>query len=217
MKILITAGGTREFLDDVRVLTNISSGKLGAVIADNLLVNKSVKIQDCYYLCSKTSIIPEIFYKGNIIYADSVNDVMIEMEKLIPEMDVVIHSMAISDFSFEPLKEKLKSNNPQAFIDSLRSRIKKSPKVISYIKKWNPEIKLISFKFEVGQSLNDLIDIAYNSMNNNGSDFVVANDKTEMQNAKEHIAYIIDEEKNYMKCNGKVEIAEKLIEKIFKK
>jgi len=34
MKILITSGGTREYIDDVRVLTNLSSGRLGAVIAD---------------------------------------------------------------------------------------------------------------------------------------------------------------------------------------
>jgi len=215
MKILITAGGTREYLDDVRVLTNISTGKLGAKIADNLLMSKSVKIQDCYYLCSKYSVIPEIFYKGNIIYADSVEEVMEEMEKLIPKMDVVIHSMAISDFGFESLNEKLKSDSPQAFIDSLRSRIKKNPKVISYIKKWNPEIKLVSFKFEVGQSLNNLIDIAYESMTRNNSDFVIANDKLEMQIAKEHIAYIIDTEKNYVKCNGKDDIAKKLINKIF--
>ena len=32
MKILITSGGTTEYIDDVRVLTNISTGRLGAQI-----------------------------------------------------------------------------------------------------------------------------------------------------------------------------------------
>jgi len=37
MKVLITSGGTREYIDDVRVLTNISTGKLGATIANTFL------------------------------------------------------------------------------------------------------------------------------------------------------------------------------------
>ena len=77
-------------------------------------------------------------------------------------------------------------------------------------------IKLISFKFEVGKSVNDLIDIAYDSMKKNNCDLVIANDKKEIKKANEHIAYIIDKEKKYVKCEGKDEIALKLINKIFK-
>ena len=51
-------------------------------------------------------------------------------------MDVVIHSMAVSDFGFKPISEKLKSNDPDAFIESLKIRIFKTPKILSQIKKW---------------------------------------------------------------------------------
>ncbi len=33
MRILVTSGGTSEYIDDVRIITNISTGKLGAKIA----------------------------------------------------------------------------------------------------------------------------------------------------------------------------------------
>lgn len=37
MKILITAGGTSEPIDDVRKITNRSTGKLGLAIGERLL------------------------------------------------------------------------------------------------------------------------------------------------------------------------------------
>src|SRR5262249_41910747 len=38
MRILITAGPTREYLDDVRFLSNASSGKMGYALAEAALV-----------------------------------------------------------------------------------------------------------------------------------------------------------------------------------
>ena len=36
-KVIITAGGTSEKIDNVRKITNSSSGKLGMIIAEHLL------------------------------------------------------------------------------------------------------------------------------------------------------------------------------------
>jgi phosphopantothenate-cysteine ligase len=196
MKVLITAGGTREHIDEVRVLTNISTGKLGAQIADTFSYNKD--LDKIYYICSKGSQIPErpIYdVPIEIIYADSVQQVYETMEKLVPKCDVVIHSMAISDFGFKTSNIKLKSNDPQAFIDSLRERIVVNPKIISFIKKWNPKTKLVGFKFEVDKTHDELIEIAFESLLRNECDFVVANDKKEMKDKKDHIAYIITKTK----------------------
>ncbi|MCA9111896.1 MAG: phosphopantothenoylcysteine decarboxylase, partial [Planctomycetaceae bacterium] len=35
MRILVTAGPTREYLDDVRYLTNASSGRMGYAVAES--------------------------------------------------------------------------------------------------------------------------------------------------------------------------------------
>ena len=56
-KIIITAGGTSEKIDNVRKITNSSSGKLGMTIANHLLKqNDDLTI---YYVCSKNSLRPK--------------------------------------------------------------------------------------------------------------------------------------------------------------
>lgn len=207
MKILITSGGTREYIDDVRVLTNISSGKLGAMIAEKFIkterINKTGYHKrsmiyktplDITYICSKGSETPNhsIYDKVTLCEVTDVKSVYDTMERLVPEMDVIIHCMAVSDFGFEPCSTKLKSNDPEAFIDSLRDRIYQTPKILSMIKKWNPNCKLISFKFEVGLLHDDLIKIATESGLKNDCDLVIANDKKEMIDNHSHIAYAIN-------------------------
>jgi len=210
-KILITSGGTREYIDEVRVLTNISSGKLGTQIAKTFLMNTEDTI--IYYLCSKHSVEPNQAWPNRmeIIYASTVQEVMIEMERLVPKVDVVIHAMAISDFGFKPSITKLKSNDPIAFIDSLRDRITINPKVISHIKEWNSDVKLVSFKFEVNKTVEELVEIATTSMKRNNGDYVLANDKIQMQKAGSHIAYLIDKNGEIIKCENKQDISIKIM------
>lgn len=99
-------------------------------------------------------------------------------------------------------------NIPDAFIESLKIRIFKTPKILSQIKKWNPNCFLVSFKFEVGLDHDNLIDIARKSMIDNDCDLVVANDKTEMVKNKTHIAYIINNcDKYEMIVNDKENIS----------
>ena len=59
-KIIITAGGTSERIDNVRKITNSSSGRLGMTIANYLLEeNNDLMI---YYVCSKNSLRPTDTY-----------------------------------------------------------------------------------------------------------------------------------------------------------
>lgn len=201
-KILITSGGTREYIDDVRVLTNVSSGKLGAKIAERFSQNVPMLTGEEYqihYVAPKEAVFPtghpynSISNTKYIIHhvVTDVQSVYDIMKELVPQMEVVIHCMAVSDFGFKPCETKLKSNDPEAFIESMRERIYQTPKILKEIKVWNPKCKLISFKFEVGLSNMKLIGIALKSMVDNNCDLVIANDKSEMTREKEHIAYAV--------------------------
>ena len=128
------------------------------------------------------------------------------MEELVPRMDVVIHAMAVSDFGFKPISTKLKSGDPEAFIESLRERITQNPKILPMVKKWNPDCRLVSFKFEVGLGHEKLVEIAKKSMEGAGSDLVIANDKSEIVQNKAHIAYAISNDSE-VKLSSKQEIA----------
>lgn len=224
-KVLITSGGTREYIDDVRVLTNISTGKLGAKIAE--IFYHGDEDFEIHYVAPKSSErldptfnqkrfvgdkfgkqmfkIKENHFDYEVTDVQSVYDIM---EKLVPEMDIVIHCMAVSDFGFKPCSTKLKSNDPIAFIESLKERIYQTPKILKQIKKWNPKCKLVSFKFEVGLEHEKLIEIATNSGKDNGCDLVIANDKTEMVKAGSHVAYAIHNDGKIETIDGKEKIAE---------
>ena len=210
---MITSGGTSEYIDDVRILTNISSGKLGALIAEFFLEDPNIVV---YYVYANESERPRFLTdnaKKHIleIPISDVNSLYKIMEEFVPKMDIVIHAMAVSDFSFEPIKEKLKSSDPEAFIESMRKRIKLNPKILPMIKKWNPKCTLVSFKLEVGLSKEDLFKIARNSMETGNSDYVVANDKVEIQKENSHIAYLIKSKSDeIIRMQSKLEIAQTL-------
>lgn len=218
-KVLITSGGTREYIDDVRVLTNISSGKLGAIIAERFTSeNKYARHTkpevnyEVHYVYTKGSVLPEQtrgIWNDRSLKLHEVTDVQSvydTLKVLIPEMDIVIHCMAVSDFGFKPCSTKLKSNDPIAFIESLRERIYQTPKILKEIKKWNLDCKLISFKFEVSLEHEKLVEIAKTSMISGNSDLVIANDKTEMTKNESHIAYAITQDSE-VKLYSKYEIA----------
>lgn len=192
--ILITSGGTKEYIDNVRVMTNISSGKLGSLIAQKLSQNKEYKI---WYLHGEDAFLPDCPNRDNplaYISVKSANDAMVNMRKIVTEekIDVVIHAMAVSDFTFKKDSDiKLKSSDPDAFVEYMKETITPNPKIIGMIKGWNPTCILIGFKFEVDIDHSELIDLARQSIQKNGCDLVIANDKKEMERMRSHIAYFV--------------------------
>lgn len=98
MKIVITAGGTTEKVDKVRSITNISTGKLGSLIAEafySLVPN--IKI---IYICSYNAVVPNV-PDANIINVTNTLNLQETLENILKteEIDAVIHSMAVSDYS----------------------------------------------------------------------------------------------------------------------
>lgn len=215
MKILITAGGTWEPIDEVRVITNISSGKLGAMIADEFIGDCKFGDEpehEVFFLHSKTSVRPLKFISCNDIVANSVQDVFRAMKEYVPQVDLVIMAMAVSDFYIDGDKNiKLKGDDIDAFLAYLKDRLRVSPKIISHVKDWNPNASLVGFKFTVGKTVEEMVDIAKESILINGCDLVVANDKDMMKKAGKHIAYFVRPDGSRELFEGKEQIAKGLV------
>ena len=115
MNVLITSGGTIEKIDNVRSISNMSTGKLGSVIADAFL--KSSVVNKVFYVCSKTTILPKSYSSHSddaaidnlvsnnranveIIYANSVADLENTIKDVLAQtkIDVIVHCMAVSDY-----------------------------------------------------------------------------------------------------------------------
>ena len=224
MKILVTSGGTSEAIDRVRSITNHSTGRLGLVITEALI---KAGHEVCLITTSQ-AVKPASHPNLKIIEIKNTLDLLEEMRNLVKDYQVLIHSMAVSDYTpvymtsldevqaSQDLSEFLTKQNTESKISSKEDAqilfLKKNPKIISLVKEWNPKIHLIGFKLLVDVTKDHLIDVARESLNKNRADIIVANDLTQI-NSDQHLAYLI--EKNvYQTAYSKQEIAELLLEKI---
>ena len=99
--IVITAGGTSEEIDNVRTITNMSTGKLGVTICNTLLSKISKEIEMIYYVCSSLSLRPLENEKIKVIIIKGTYDLKEKLEDLLNsvKVDFFIHSMAVSDYT----------------------------------------------------------------------------------------------------------------------
>ena len=224
MKILVTSGGTSEAIDRVRSITNHSTGRLGLVITEALIKAG----HEVCLITTSHAIKPASHPNLKIIEIKNTLDLLEEMRNLVKDYQVLIHSMAVSDYTpvymtsidevqaSQDLSKFLTKQNTESKISSKEDAqilfLKKNPKIISLVKEWNPKIHLIGFKLLVDVTKDHLIDVARESLKKNQADIIVANDLTQI-NSDQHQAYLI--EKNvYQTAYSKQEIAELLLEKI---
>lgn len=224
MKILVTSGGTSEAIDSVRSITNHSSGRLGKIITETLLEAG----HEVCLITTLQAVKPVSHPNLTIIEIKNTVDLLQVMKDKAMDYQVLIHSMAVSDYSpvymtsidevqaSQDLSEFLTKHNTETKISSKEEAqilfLKKNPKIISLVKEWNPKIHLIGFKLLVDVTKNHLIDVARESLNKNRADIIVANDLTQI-NSEQHLAYLV-EENDYQTAYSKQEIAELIIKKI---
>jgi phosphopantothenate-cysteine ligase len=234
-KIVITSGGTSERIDNVRKITNSSSGKLGMAIANHLLEKEDVLI---YYVCSKKALRPSD-NRVTIIEIDDTIELKNTVQKLLTDehIDFFIHAMAVSDYmtdyvttidkikksisnykdvdeAFENI-ETLGGSKISSYEDNLVIVLKPTPKIISIIKDLSPTTFLVGFKLLDGVSKNELISVAKQLRDKNNCDLVVANDLSSIRNGN-HTGFIIDKADNVEEAHGKDDIAKHLVKKMFK-
>jgi len=97
LRILITAGGTSEKIDEVRRITNSGTGRLGALIAETFAASDRGTQID--FLCSADAVRPKT-HTARVTVAGDVSALKAEAERLAAETpyDIIIHSMAVGDY-----------------------------------------------------------------------------------------------------------------------
>ncbi len=166
-KILITAGPTIEYIDPVRVITNISSGKTGVLLASELILAGS-KVTIIYGPGNEQP------PRGAKIINVKTGKEMLDAVKneLKKKFDIVILAAAVSDYTPEnPSKSKIKSDNK-----SLTIRLKKTPKIIDRIRKFQKDALVVGFKAESNISKSALIKSAQKKLKDVDADIIIAND-----------------------------------------
>ena len=163
-KVLMTAGPTVEKIDPVRVITNISTGKTGTLLASEL-VSAGAKVTLVYG--------PGTAYppKCKVIPVKTVTDMFnVVRKELKKKYDIVILTAAASDYIPKNSKTKINSKKP------LTIKLTKAPKIIDFVKKWQKSVFLVGFKAETDVSKRELVTKSRRKMKESKADLMVGND-----------------------------------------
>lgn len=235
--ILITSGGTSEPIDEIRAITNKSTGRLGSAIAHEFSLREDVgKI---FYVHGKGAVLPED--KGIIFKeARSTDDVLGAMTEILEneKIDIIIHSMAVSDYttaSFLTLEDMLgllaygesetvsevaelmekedlrkKYTKLPSSMDSPVLLLKKTPKVLLRLRGLAPEAAIVGFKLLDHVSHEELMRVAKEQIEKNDTDFCLANDYATVVTPV-HVGYLLGKDGNETEFRGKEDIARGIV------
>ncbi|WP_395374316.1 bifunctional phosphopantothenoylcysteine decarboxylase/phosphopantothenate--cysteine ligase CoaBC [Marinicella sp. W31] len=157
-KILITAGGTREYIDGVRYIGNMSSGKTGAQMADYF----SAQGYQVTWVGARDAQRPQRDCQQLPFETFSELQTLLQQQLSNTHFDAVIHAAAVSDYSIDSLSVCDEQANvcrqsklPTA--DSLNISLKKNPKLIKQLGQWstNPDITVVGFKLTNSQCMQE--------------------------------------------------------------
>ena len=154
MKCVVTAGPTYEPLDEVRRLTNFSTGKLGTELA-NFLTGQGheVVLLLGYYANHRGE-----HRARRVETFTTTADLHTRLQALSTEgAGAVFHAAAVSDFSFGGVWERKESGD---FVQCVERKIptqkgqvlvelKPTPKIIGELRGWFPQSRLVGWKYEL--------------------------------------------------------------------
>ena len=229
-KILITAGPTNEYIDEVMKITNMSTGRLGIELTKNYLNNND----EVTLIATRSVFRSGLFEKYNLASIPNLKCVPIETTEdmfnaLYNESkykyNLIIHSSAVGDykpeFSFRmedlateislaiknglTTKEEILSilTNPNCKVNddtkissyepNLTVKLTLTTKLISHLREWFPDSKLVGFKLLENVEKEYLFEVAKKLCIKNNMDYIIANDLHDLRGGT-HLSFLINKE-----------------------
>jgi len=211
--VLVTAGSTIEYIDSVRILTNLSSGKMGLNIAQQCL-DKGFNVTLVYG--HGTLNIPDD-PRMNIIRVKTTEEMFKAVRERIlrGKQHVVFHAAAVADFSISN-SSKNRSYKMDSRNGTKTLKLVPTTKIVDRLKEFDKKIFLVAFKAEYDISKELLIKKAFDKLRECNGDLIVANDVSKRGcdfGSDTNDVYIIDKEKNitHVPLKSKREIARNLV------
>ncbi|MFT5387733.1 MAG: phosphopantothenoylcysteine decarboxylase/phosphopantothenate--cysteine ligase [Lysobacterales bacterium] len=202
-RILITCGPTWVPIDDMRVISNKSTGTLGHILA-GALDKKNAQVTLLEGPVTRVLKTKNVIVKKFHFYDDFIT---LFKKELKHKYDIVIHAAAVSDYKLKTEHTKKISSK----VDKLTLNLVPTEKVIYKIKEINPNALLVGFKLESEMNKTVALERTQNLFEKAKCDFVIANSSTD----KTYKAYLIDNNKNFIALEKtRQDIITKLIESL---
>jgi phosphopantothenoylcysteine decarboxylase/phosphopantothenate--cysteine ligase len=192
LKVLITGGGTREEIDGVRYLSNLSTGKTAGAIADHLYRqgHHVTYLKGLGAADNTTALQTKTFSSFDSLAR------LLQKELAIGKYDALVHAAAVSDYSATrlndgakdhvlPLNEKLSSQS-----ETITIELKRNAKLINTFHNdvQGKKPQLVGFKFTHTANKKEREEQIKHLFDASRADLVVHNDK-ENRNADEQTCF----------------------------
>lgn len=165
IKILITAGPSREFIDPVRFISNPSSGRMGFALAESAILRSS----QVTLIHGKTDLRP--FNGVTTVMVDSAEEMAKATEKEWKKHDVLIMAAAVVDYTPVRIsKHKIKKDK-----DSIQLTLRRTPDIIQKAASHKGDRMVIGFALETRNGEEN----ARKKLNEKGLDLICLNNLSE--------------------------------------
>jgi phosphopantothenoylcysteine decarboxylase / phosphopantothenate---cysteine ligase len=207
-RVLVTAGSTIEYIDPIRVITNLSSGKMGIAIAQE--AQRMGAIVTLVY--GHGTLSPET---GKIVRVNTGEEMY---KAVISELsskrhDIAVMAAAVADFA--PAKKSDKKINTT--LGNMELSLVPTRKIIDEVKNNSKDTFLVAFKADYCVSESVLIEKAYRKLKECDADIIVANDlgrKGSEPGSDKNEVFIVDRDKKivHLPPESKAQVARRLLE-----
>jgi phosphopantothenate---cysteine ligase (CTP) len=172
MKVVITGGPSSEPIDEVRLITNRSTGELGVTLAEAFW-------QSGHHVSLFLGQLSQ-FRHPQATYFDRNEDLlrMLRDQRESKSVDLVLHAAALADFEVATVRagnqeigsKKIGSEHPAVSIE-----LAPKPKAIAELRNLFPNALIVGWKLELEGPRDDLIGEAIQQIKRNSTDACVIN------------------------------------------
>jgi phosphopantothenoylcysteine decarboxylase/phosphopantothenate--cysteine ligase len=204
VRVLVTAGGTREPIDPIRYLGNRSSGRQGIAIADEAARRGA----DVTLVVGATDIATP---RGcAVIRAETAEEMHASVLDAADEADVVVMAAAVADYRPSVAAGgKIKKGEDPITIELVRT-----PDILADLGALEGERVLVGFAAETGE----LVERAREKLRAKSCDLIVANDVSNpsvgMGAVENRVVFVTDKEAEETEVMSKAEVARLLLDRI---
>ena len=180
MNCIVTAGPAYEPLDDVRRLTNFSTGRLGTELANYL----AARGHNVILLLGEQATYAGERRAQRVEFFSTTADLRAKLKALsAKKVDAIFHAAAVSDFSFgrifapeaankltEIKERKISTRQGKLLVELLPT-----PKIIAELRGWFPRARIVGWKFEAAGRRADAVSAARRQLAECSTDLCVVN------------------------------------------
>jgi phosphopantothenoylcysteine decarboxylase/phosphopantothenate--cysteine ligase len=207
-RVLVTAGSTIEYIDPIRVMTNLSSGKMGIAIAQEAQrMGATVTLVYGHGTLNPAT--------GKIVRVNTGEEMYkaVVSELSSKRYDIVVMAAAVADFA--PAKKSDKKIDTK--LGKMELSFVATRKIIDEVKKKSKDTFLVAFKADYCVSESVLIEKAYRKLKESDADIIVANDlgrKGSEPGSDKNEVFIVDSDKKivHLPTESKTQVARRLLE-----